>query len=133
MLKINAIIERASDGTYSVYTNDDMPYGLCGVGSTAHEAVADWMQCYNEMKDAAAHDGSAFEDAEFAFAYDVPSFLAYYAGMLNYTGLAKLTGISSAQLSQYVSGYRKPSKKTIEKIQAAIHTLGQELSRAQFV
>lgn len=133
MLKIKAIIERASDGTYSVYTKDEMPYGLCGVGPTAPEAVADWMQCYAEMKDAAAHDGSAFEDAEFTFAYDVPSMLSYYAGTLNYAGLARITGISAAQLSQYAHGYRNPSRKTTEKIQAAIHALGQELSRVQFV
>lgn len=134
MITVKAYLNREADGSYSIYTeNDRLNYGLIGEGATAQEAIDEWNETYLATKKSYAERGLPFVEAEFSFAYDVPSFLTYYAGILNYTGLSKLTGISSAQLSQYISGYRKPSKKTTEKIQTAINALGQEFSRAQFV
>lgn len=85
------------------------------------------------MKAFFKEEGKPFEEAEFVFSYDLPSFLVYYADLISYRGLAKLTGISAAQLSQYISGYRTPSAKTTQKIQAALHSFGQELSQLQLV
>jgi hypothetical protein len=56
-----------------------------------------------------------FTEAEFEFCYDVPSFLSFYNGKLSLAGLGRITGISQAQLSQYMHGYRHPSQKTSEK------------------
>ena len=85
------------------------------------------------MKDFFVSQGETFTEAQFSFAYDVPSFLLYYAGKLTYAGLSKLTGISAAQLSQYANGYRNPSPKTTAKIQSALHDFGNELSQLQLV
>jgi transcriptional regulator with XRE-family HTH domain len=57
----------------------------------------------------------------------------YYADLISYKGLSRLTGISSAQLSQYISGYRRPSPKTTAKIQSALNAFGNELSNLQLV
>lgn len=135
MKTVKVLIERADDGTYSAYMEDVMslPYGMNGVGSSVQEAVADWNNCYEEMKKFYAERGEAFTEASFSFAYDVPSFLLYYAGKLTYAGLSRLTGVSAAQLSQYAKGYRHPSAKTTEKIQAALHTFGNELSQLQLI
>lgn len=135
MLTVKVFIERAKDGTYSAYMEDVMqlPYGLIGVGSTVQEAIDDWNNCYSEMKEFFASKNEPFTEAQFNFAYDVPSFLLYYAGKFTFAGLAKITGVSAAQLSQYANGYRTPSPKTTAKIQEALHAFGYELSRLQFV
>lgn len=117
MKTIKVYIVRESDGTYSSYMDDkaNLPYGLIGEGSTVAEAMDEWTRAYDDMKKLFEEEGKDFVEAKFSFAYDVPSFLLYYAGKLTYSGLAKLTGISAAQLSQYANGYRNPSPKTTRK------------------
>lgn len=135
MKTVKVFIERANDGTYSAYMEDVMqlPYGLNGVGNSVQGAINDWDRCYEEMKEFFAIKGEPFTEAQFSYAYDVPSFLLYYAGKLTYAGLSKLTGVSAAQLSQYANGYRNPSPKTTEKIQTALNAFGNELSQLQLV
>jgi len=43
-----------------------------------------------------------------------------------------MTGINQTQLTHYVSGFRKPSQKTINKLDTAIHGLSKELSLVHF-
>lgn len=113
--------------------NDNLGWGVHGDGNTVAEAMADFKAEYEDMKAFFAEEGKPFTEAEFSFSYDIPSFLLYYGDMLSYKGLAKLTGISAAQLSQYISGYRRPSPKTTEKIQAALNAFGNELSCVRLV
>lgn len=135
MRTVRVFIERGKDGSYGAYMPDDnnLTYGVIGDGETAAEAIADFKAVYEDMKASFQRNGEDFEEVDFAFSYDVPSFLVYYADLISYKGLAKLTGVSAAQLSQYVSGYRNPSPKTTEKIQKALHTFGNELSQLQLV
>ena len=135
MKTVRVFIERGKDGTYGAYMPDDnnLTYGVIGEGDTAAAAVADFKAVYEGMKQSFKEKGLPFEEVEFTFSYDVPSFLIYYADLISYKGLAKLTGISAAQLSQYISGYRTPSVKTTQKIQAALHVFGNELSQLQLV
>lgn len=135
METIKVYIVRESDGTYSSYMDDknNLPYGLVGEGSTVAEAIDEWNMAYNDMRKLFVEEGREFVEARFSFVYDVPSFLLYYAGKLTYAGLAKLTGVSAAQLSQYANGYRNPSPKTTAKIQTALHDFGQELSQLQLI
>lgn len=135
MRTVRVFIERGKDGSYGAYMPDDnhLSYGVIGDGASAADAIADFKAVYEDMKQVAGAENREFEEVNFAFSYDLPSFLVYYADLISYKGLAKLTGISAAQLSQYISGYRKPSQKTTEKIQAALHTFGKELSQLQLV
>lgn len=135
MIQVKAYVAREKDGTYSIFVDDKAPlnYGLVGEGNTVEEAIADWNGTYQAMKDSYAERGIEFVEAQFSFAYDVPSFLAYYGNLISFKGLAKLTGISPAQLSQYATGYRNPSPKTTAKIQNGLHTLAKELSQLQLV
>lgn len=135
MKTVRVFIERGRDGSYGAYMPDDnnLSYGVIGDGATAAEAIADFNAVYEDLKRAAHAEGRPFEEVEFVYSYDLPSFLVYYADRITYKGLAKVTGISAAQLSQYISGYRKPSPKTTAKIQEALHSFGQELSRLQLV
>lgn len=56
-------------------------------------------------------------------------FLKEYNSVLSLAGISQLTGIHPAQLSHYIQGHRKPSPKTVEKIQIAIHQLARDLER----
>lgn len=135
MIQVKAFISRESDGSYSIFVDDKAPinYGLIGEGKTVQEAIDEWNRVYAAMKESYAKDNMPFVEAEFSFTYDVPSFLAYYGSLLSFKGLAKLTGISAAQLSQYATGYRNPSPKTTAKIQDGLRSLAQELSQVTLV
>lgn len=135
MIQAKVFICRESDGSYSCYVDDKAPinYGLVGEGKTVAEAIADWNGTYEAMKQGYAEDGREFVEAEFSFTYDVPSFLSYYGGLITFKGLAKLTGISAAQLSQYATGYRNPSPKTVAKIQDGLHSLANDLNQVVLI
>lgn len=135
MKTIRVFIERGKDGSYGAYMPDDnhLGWGVHGDGPTAIAAAEDFKNQYEDMKLFFKEEGKPFEEVEFAFSYDLPSFLVYYADLLSYKGLARLTGVSAAQLSQYISGYRTPSPKTTEKIQSALNAFGKELSQLQLV
>ena len=135
MEQVKAFIAREKDGTYSIFVDDKAPinYGLVGEGNTVEEAIAEWNKTYEAMKQSYAEDNMPFVEAQFSFVYDVASFLAYYGGLLSFKGLAKLTGVSAAQLSQYATGYRNPSPKTTARIQQGLHSLARDLSQIALV
>lgn len=135
MKTVRVFIERGKDGSYGAYMPDEngLSYGVIGDGDTAAAAIADFKAVYEDLKASYKKEGRYFEEVDFAFSYDLPSFLVYYADLISYKGLSKLTGIAPAQLSQYISGYRTPSPKTTLKIQSALHSFGKELSQLQLV
>ena len=130
MKEIKAHIESNGQGMYSVYVEENLPFGLLGEGATIEEAKADFMAVYEAMRE--AHKARTGEEAsyEFSFVTDMSAFLATYKYILSLAGLAKLTGINKAQLSQYVCGTRRPSPKTQDKIKRALAGLGKELMAA---
>ena len=60
------------------------------------------------------------------------TFLHQYAFILTLAGLEKVTGVSQAILSHYISGYRHPSPKTVKKIEDGIKRFSQDLSSVKF-
>ena len=135
MVKVQAFVCREKDGTYSICADEKAPinYGLIGEGKTAQEAIDEWNTMYEAMKSSYEKEGRPFVEASFTFAYDLPSFLSYYGNLITFKGLAKLTGISAAQLSQYATGYRNPSPKTTAKIQSGLDAFVKELSQVVLV
>lgn len=133
MKQVKAVIERASDGTFSIYMDaDDMSYLVTGTGSTVEEARKVFNDGYEDMKQYYTEEGKEFEEAEFIFQYDVASFLQYYAFAFSLAGLERITGINQKQLGHYVSGYRNPSPKTKKKIEESIRKFSEELSAVSF-
>lgn len=125
--KVNVFIELGNDGTYGAYIGgkNPLPFGVIGEGSTVAEAKQDFLDVVEAYK---ADGEKVPDDVEFVFSYDVPSFLSYYSKRLSLAGLEHITGVAQGQLSHYVTGRRKPSKKTVEKIQNRLNTFGRELS-----
>ncbi|MBR4392059.1 MAG: DNA-binding protein [Bacteroidales bacterium] len=128
--KCTAHIECGRDGFYSVYSEEDFPFGFFGEGSTAEEAKADFINLFEAMsKDHFQRTGEMVE-ADFSFVYDASAFLQHYKGILTLSGLSSITGINKVQLSQYVCGRRHPSQKTQQKIKTSVIAFAEELSHA---
>ncbi len=133
MKTLIAIIERGVDGLFSIYIEDkSYPYGVIGTGPTVREAIEDFRAGYAEMKDYIESTGGRFEEAGFEFKYDVPSFLQEYAYAFSLAGLERITSINQKQLGHYISGYRKPSEKTVRKIESGIQSFCAQLSTVRF-
>ena len=134
MKTVKVVIEMAKDGHYSAYMpGDEVDYSVIGTGSSIEKAVADFNAGYEEMKAYCAEEGEPFEEAEFSFSYDIASFLSYYKDRLSLAGLQRVTGVAQGQLSHYLTGRSKPSKKTVEKMQTAIKSFAEELGRVHLV
>jgi len=132
--KVNAIIECAKDGTYSIYMNaEGMDYLVTGTGKTVEEAKQMFLGGYEDTKRYYAEEGKSFEEATFEFKYDMASFLSYYSKVLSLAGVSRLTGINQQQLSHYLTGRRKPSTMTKDKVQKAIRNFAHDLGTVQFV
>jgi hypothetical protein len=133
MRQVKAVIERASDGTYSIYSDaDDLSYLITGTGKTVEEAKKCFEDGYADMKRYYEKEGKEFTEVEMCYCYDMASFLAYYSKVLSLAGLSRLTGVNPQQLSHYVTGRRNPSPKTVKKIMDSIHAFGKDLSTVQF-
>lgn len=131
MKQIEAIIERAADGTYSVYCKDEI---FSGMGDTIDAAKADMQQQMAFYKETAIKEGfkyPEFLDGEFTVSYtvDMTSLMAYYvgAGIFTLASLQKVTGINQKQLWAYLNG-TKPRKAQQDRIAAGLRSLNQDLS-----
>ena len=134
MRTVNAIIERAGDGSYSVYMDaDDMSYLITGTGNSVEEAIKSFQINYDDMKRYYADEGKDFEEANFVYEYDMASFLSYYCKAFSLAGLSRITGVNQGQLSHYVTGHRTPSERTKIKIQNSIHAFAEELRQVSFI
>lgn len=133
MRTATAIIETGPDHQFSIYSDSETyPYGIIGTGSSIQKAKEDFLAGYEEMKECILENGEVFEEATFIFRYDIPSFLQEFAYAFTLAGLERITGINQKQLGHYVSGYRKPSSKTIRKMEDGIHKFSEQLSLIHF-
>lgn len=66
--QVNAIIEQADDGNYSVYMDaDDMSYLVTGTGKSVKEAIDCFKKGYEDTKAYYAEEGREFEEVEFNY------------------------------------------------------------------
>lgn len=135
MRTVDVIIERGVDGTFDANMEvcPDLKFGLLGQGKTVNEAKEDFYNSYKEMAEIFAEQGKQIEQLEFNFKYDIPSFLQYYAFAFTLAGLERITGVSQGQLSHYINGVRKPSPKTVQKIESRLHDFAKEIGQVNFV
>lgn len=133
-MKVKAIIETGENFDFDIYTDDDsLGFMLLGQGDTIEAAKADLQKSKDEMKAAYAEAGEDFDfdSLEFEYVFDTVSFLKYSPFTL--TSLSKATGINRKQLSHYVTGYRKPSPKTIQRIQSGVTQFAKTFSHVVLV
>lgn len=136
IINVEVTIEKGNDNTYTAYISGDnpLPFGILGDGSSVKEAIDDFNESFENMKRIYKDKKKEFpNDVEFSFKYDLASFLSYYSKIISLSGLERLTGVNQGQLSHYVTGKRKPSKKTVDKIKTELHNFADEISQVEFV
>ena len=132
MKTVKVFIEKGKDD-YSAYMDDTpLSYSCIGQGDTVEEAIEDFKASYREMREYYQEIGKEFEEVKLVFCYDIPSFLQEFAFAFSLAGLERITGVNQKQLGHYISGYRKPSERTIRKIEDSIHRFSQQLSAVHF-
>ena len=93
-MKVTVIMEKAKDGNYSCYVEDDLPgFGLSGFGKTAEAAKEDMLKAYQEMRDIQAEEGKKVPALDFTYKYDLQSFFDYFS-FLNVSKVAEMAGIN---------------------------------------
>jgi len=127
---IIAHIECNNTGFYTVYCEEELPFGIFGEGFSVEEAKKDFLNVFYGMRDRHFEKTGEYVEAEFTFVYDASAFLQHYKGILTLSGMSRMTGINNAQLSQYVCGKRHPSPRTQEKIKRSVQKFAEELSHA---
>lgn len=131
-MKVTTIMEKAKDGHYSCYVEDDLPgFGLSGFGDTAEAAKKDMMNAYQEIKKMQEEEGKEVPELEFVYKYDIQSFFDYFS-FLNVTKVAEMAGINPSLMRQYTSGVANAGQKQYDKIRVAIGKISKELSAATF-
>ena len=133
-MRVRAIIETGKNLDYDIHTDDEsLGFMLLGQGDTIEEAKADLLNSKEEMKVVYEEAGENFdfEHLEFDYVFDTISFLKHSPFSL--IGLSKATGINCKQLSHYVTGYRKPSPKTVKRIQAGVTKFAETMRNAVLV
>ncbi len=130
MRKIQAIIERAEDGTYAVRCDKEI---FSGMGDTVEEAKKDMATQMAFYKETAIKEGfkyPAFLDGEFEveYSFDILSVTGYYIkkGYFSLATLSKITGISQKQLWSYANGTR-PRKAQADRIRDGLMSLSNDL------
>ena len=125
-------MEKAKDGHYSCYVEEDLPgFGLSGFGDTAEAAKGDMLEAYKEIKEIQAEEGKEVPELEFVYKYDMQSFFDYFS-FLNVTKVAELAGINPSLMRQYTSGVTNAGQKQYDKIRVAVERISKELSAATF-
>jgi predicted RNase H-like HicB family nuclease len=129
MKAIRVKIERNKDG-FGVYAENEV---FSGMGDTLTDAVNNMVEgitLYVEtMKEAKLPYPSYLDGAyQFALDYDMQSMVSYYAWVLGYSGLEKITGIHQKQLGAYAKGESNPRKEQAERFITGLHRFGAELN-----
>ena len=72
-INLTAFIEEGSDGLYAVCT-DENPFGMiAGFGDSVEEAMADFEECHQEMKEIWKKEGKTLPELEFTYRYATPN------------------------------------------------------------
>ncbi len=131
MKNVRVIIEPSEYG-YSAYIDDTtLGYGCLGEGKTINETVNDFNMAYAEMKEYYGQTGKHFEEIQYVFYVQPGAFLKEYGRTFSLAGLQRLTGVNQTQLGHYLHGRRRPSRKTVEKIERSIHRFAEELAHVR--
>lgn len=124
--KITVSFETINAGSFSCIMEDEFDkFGLIGYGKTAREAEADLFVALKETKEDLGEDN--VPDMEIGFRkFDVGAFFSYYP-FFNITQFSKFVGINAAQMRQYASGIRRPTKQKKDDINRAVRYIVETL------
>ena len=112
---------------------DGIP-GIYGQGDTVEDAkceIEEGLKLYVKLNKEIPEVLTGEYNIEYCF--DVASFLDYYSKIFSKPALEHLTGVNQKQLFHYASGLRKPSEKTVRKMDIAFRRFAGEMSQVHFI
>ncbi len=129
-MKTIALIEQGKDGSFTIYT-PELQSTITGSGQTVKAAKDDFSNSVSEMILSYSENGKELPEElnnlSFEFKYDIASLFDYY-NWINVSKFAKIAGINSSLMRQYKKGLSYISEKQANKIEVALHKLGNELT-----
>ena len=132
-MKITAIIERGSDGLYSVWSEQDLNnHGFGGYGENVEIAKRDFLLSVEEAVALSKTEGADVpERIETIFKYDLQSFFNYF-DWINVSKFAQCAGINESKMRQYKTGAAFAGEATLRKILTAVKRMSAELGEVSF-
>ena len=133
-MKVTAIVERGSDGMYSIYSDDEVQgHGFGGFGETVAIAKEDFTRSIEEVKEMILEETGTvppeLADVKVEYKFDIESFFNYF-DWINVTQFARHAGINESKMRQYKSGSAFAGERTMKKIFTTIRKMGEELNAA---
>lgn len=129
-MKIKAIVEKGSDGKFSIYSNQHIGNSYFGgFGDSVSIAKADFEESIREAIQEQLSVGAevpSFYSIKLEYRYDIPSFFNFF-DFINVSKFAEYAGINESKMRAYKSGISYPGEKTTNKIIKAIKSIGEDL------
>lgn len=132
MKTLKIVIEKSSD-SFGAYALD--VEGIYGAGDTLAQVKQSINDAIETIKTFDEKDIPEIlkGDIKLVFVFETQSFLEYFDSIFTRAALSRLTGINEKQLGHYMQGLHKPRKDKAEKIEKALHNLGEELLAVELV
>ena len=131
--KVEAIIEKASDGGYGIYI-PELP-GIGVIGDTEEQAKNNLLEVISDIVKQCEADGVKDQvnggNLEITYRYDFSAFFKTF-NMFNVSALAKVVGIDSCLMRQYKTGKTYISELRKKQIETGIHQLANQLIHVRF-
>jgi predicted RNase H-like HicB family nuclease len=135
MKSLKAIIEKGSDGYYSIYM-PEIP-GLFGAGETESEAKENLLEAIEITIDHVEETGDAtyyvplLENYTIEYVYDLSGFFKTF-DIFDVTAFSKKVGINASLMRRYKTGMSKASSSQKSKILDGIYAVADELHAVKF-
>lgn len=130
-MRIIAIIEKGSDGMYSVRSEQRIGnHYFGGFGESVAIAKEDFLESVREVIDESKAEGIKVPATfQITYRFDLPSFFNFF-DYLNVSKFAELAGINESKMRQYKCGSAYPGEKVTKKISTAIRKIASDFSSA---
>ena len=134
-MKITAIVEKGSDGLYSVYSQSHLGNSYFGgFGESVSQAKEDFLLSIQEALQEQKADGKSTPEMgsiTVEYRYDIPSFFNFF-DFVNVSKFAEYAGINESKMRAYKSGAAYPGEKTTEKIIKAVRKIALDMNAVTF-
>jgi predicted RNase H-like HicB family nuclease len=129
MVKVIVTVE-LTDNNYAAFI-EELP-GCISTGKTLRELKANMIEAVADHLEVSREYGDTIPELfqgeyELTFRFDAQSLLQHYRGIFTNAALQRMTGINQRQLQHYASGASRPRPEQVQRIESALHHLGEEL------
>ena len=134
MKRITAIIEKASDGGYGIYAEDNLP--LFSNGLTEQEARDEFESLVHEQAEFIKERQGEYpdwysDDVQIDYRYDMSGFFLAFP-FINVSEFAKSLDINPSLMRKYKSGIAKAGERQKDLIQRKFDDIVSRLSAVRF-